>query len=160
MTSPDRVFLDSNVLVYAYSSTDVPRRERARALADLPGAVISTQVLSEFANVLLRKFAMADNEVRSRVAEVAARCDVIAVTPSIVLDAFRVRARYRLGFYDSQIIAAALAATASVLYSEDLHGGLLVDGKLRIVSPFQLRTEQRRGGYRVRLRKPRPDRGH
>lgn len=159
MTSPGRVFLDSNVLVYAYSFTDVPRRERARVLADLPGAVISTQVLSEFANVLLRKFAMADNEVRNRVAEVAARCHVIAVTPAIVLDAFRVRARYRLGFYDSQIIAAALAATASVLYSEDLHAGLLVDGKLRIVSPFQLRVEQRHGGYRVRLRKPRPDRG-
>jgi len=160
LASPERVFLDSNVLVYAYSFTDLPRRERARALADLPGAVISTQVLSEFANVLVRKFAMADDEARNRVAEVAARCHVIAITPAVVLDAFRVRARYRLGFYDSQIIAAALAATASVLYSEDLHDGLLVDGKLRIVSPFRPRAEQRHKGYRLRLRRPRPDRGH
>ena len=160
MTPPARVFLDSNVLVYAYSVTDSPRRERARGLADLPGAVISTQVLSEFANVLVRRFAMADNEARNRVAEVATRCHVIAVTPAIVLDAFRIRARYRLGFYDSQIVAAALAATASVLYSEDMHDGLLVDGLLRIVSPFHPRAEQRHKAYRVRLRRPRPDRGH
>lgn len=158
MATPERVFLDSNVLVYAYSFTDLPRRERARELANLPDAVISTQVLSEFANVLLRKFAIANDEVRNRVAEVAARCHVIALTPAIILDAFRVRGRYRLGFYDSQIIATALAASAGVLYSEDMHDGLLVDGTLRIIAPFRLRTEQARKGYRVRPRRPRPER--
>lgn len=148
------------MLVYAYSSTDLRRRQRARELADLPGAVISTQVLSEFANVLLRKFGVADDDVRNRVAEIAARCHVVALTPAMVLEAFRIRGRYRLGFYDSQVVATALAASAGVLYSEDMHDGLLVDGTLRIVSPFRLRTEQARKGYRVRQRRPRPERGH
>lgn len=145
-----RVFLDLNVLVYAYSASDPVRRERARALADLPGAVVSTQVLSELANVLLRKFALADAEVRERVSELAARCDVVTVTTAVVLDAFRVRERYRLGFFDSQILAAALAAGAETLYSEDLHDGLLVDGRLRVVSPFRQRAEQVRARYRIR----------
>jgi predicted nucleic acid-binding protein len=72
------------------------------------------------------------------------------VTTAIVLDAFRVRERYRLGFFDSQIVAAAIAARASVLYSEDLHHGLLVDGSLRLADPFRGGIEQRLGPYRVR----------
>ena len=146
---PERVFLDSNVLVYAHSASDAVRRERARAIADLPGAVVSAQVLGELANVLLRKFALPDADVRERVAELAARCDVVPVTAAVVLDAFRIRERYRLGFFDSQIIAAASAAGAEKLYSEDLHDGLVVDGRLRIVSPFRPRVEQPRGRYRA-----------
>jgi len=144
----ERVFLDSNVLVYAHSASDPVRRERARTVADLPGAVVSAQVLSELANVLLRKFALPDAEVREKVTEVAARCEVVPVTAAIVLDAFRVRERYRLGFFDSQIVAAALAAGAETLYSEDLHDGLVIDGRLRVVSPFPHRAEQARGRYR------------
>lgn len=145
----ERVFLDSNVLVYAHSASDAWRRVRARALADHPGAVVSAQVLGELANVLLRKFALADAETRSRVAEVAARCEVVPVTAALVLEAFRVRERYRLSFFDSQIVAAALAAGAQTLYSEDLHDGLLVDGRLRVVSPFRQVAEQPRARYRV-----------
>lgn len=149
---PERVFLDSNVLVYAYSVSDPVRRERARAIADLPGAMISAQVLSELANVLLRKFSLPDADVRERVVELAARCDVVPVTAAVVLDAFRIRERYRLAFFDSQIVAAALAAGAETLYSEDLHDGLVVDGRLRVVSPFRQRAEQARGRYRTTRR--------
>lgn len=152
MTASRRVFLDSNVLVYAHSATDPARRERARALADLPGAVVSSQVLGELANVLLRKFLLPDLEVRTRIVELAKRCDVIPVTAAIVLDAFRVKERHRLGYFDSQIVAAALAARASTLYSEDLHHGLLVDGGLRIQDPFRSVIEQAAGRYRVRGR--------
>lgn len=150
MSAARRVFLDSNVLVYAYSSTESGRRARARELADLPGAVVSSQVLSELANVLIRKFGLADAEVRGRIAELADRCEVVLVAPAIILDAFRIRERYRLSFFDSQIVATALAARVSTLYSEDLHSGLLVDATLRIVSPFQSGVEQRVGRYRVR----------
>ena len=145
-----RIFLDSNVLVYAYSTTDLEKRERARALAEDPGAVISTQVLSEFANVVLRKFGMPLSEARRRTAELAARCDVIAVTPSIVNEAFRVRERFGFGFFDSQIVASALFAGATTLYSEDLHHGQVIDSILRIVSPFAPAAKQRRARYRVR----------
>jgi predicted nucleic acid-binding protein len=147
-----RVFLDSDVLVYAYSATDAHRRERARALADLPGAVLSTQVLGEIANVLLRKFGLPDTEVRCRITELAARCEVLPVTATMALEAFRIRQRYRLGFYDSQIVAAALAGGAEILYSEDLHHGLIVDGRLRVASPFRALAERPRARYRVRRR--------
>ena len=128
------------------------RRERARALAVLPDVIISTQVLGEIANVLLRKFSLGDVEVRARVTELARRCEVLPVTAAIVLDAFGVRERYRLGFYDSQIVAAALAARASTLYSEDLHHGLPIDDVLRVVNPFRGGVGQPAARYRVRRR--------
>lgn len=156
MTATRRVFLDSNILVYAHSATDPVRRERARALADLPGAVVSTQVLGELANVLLRKFLLQGADVSSRVVEVARRCEVVPVTAGIVLDAFRVLERYRLGFFDAQVVAAALAARAETLYSEDLHHGLLIDGALRVIDPFRTGAEQAAGRYRVRRKRTSP----
>ena len=144
-----RIFLDSNVLLYAYSATDTDKRARARTLADDPGAIISTQVLSEFANVVLRKFGMPVSEARRRTAELAARCEVITVTPATVIEAFLIRERFGFGFFDSQIVASALASGATTLYSEDLHHGQTVDGILRIVSPFAPAARQPRGVYRA-----------
>ncbi len=149
----ERIFLDSNVLLYAFSSTDPLKRERARALADAPGAVISTQVLSEFANVVLRKFSMPVAEARRRTAELAARCDVVVVTAPLVIEAFRIRERFGFGFFDSQIVASALSAGATTLYSEDLHHGQLIEGALRILSPFAPAARQRRAAYKVRRSK-------
>ena len=57
------------------------------------------------------------------------------------------------GWSDSQIIAAALACGASILYSEDLHHGQMVDGKLSIRSPYRLRAEQRAKPYRTTKRR-------
>jgi len=145
-------FLDTNVLVYAFSAQDAAKRETARALAESHGAWVSTQVLSELGNVLTRRFDVPAREARERVASIAAGCEVMVVSPSIVLDAFRVMERWRYGFFDSQIIAAALACGASILYSEDLHGGQTVDERLAIRSPFRLRAEQRAKPYRIRKR--------
>ncbi|OGA41936.1 MAG: hypothetical protein A3G26_00125 [Betaproteobacteria bacterium RIFCSPLOWO2_12_FULL_65_110] len=144
-----RIFLDSNVLLYAYSATDPDKCALARTLADNPGAVISTQVLSEFANVVLRKFGMPVSEARRRTAELAARCEVITVTPATVIEAFRIRERFGFGFFDSQVVASALASGATTLYSEDLHHGQTIDGILRIVSPFVPAARQARGVYRA-----------
>ena len=148
-------FLDTNVLVYSFSETDIAEREAARALADADGAWVSTQVLSELANVLTRRFRISVQEAKQRVMGIAAGCEVIVVSPPIMLDALRIMERFGYGFYDSQIIAAALACGASVLYSEDLHHGQRVDGKLSIRSPFRLRAEQRAKPYRTTKRRAR-----
>ena len=148
-------FLDTNVLVYAFSAQDAAKRETARALAESDGAWVSTQVLSELANVLTRRFKVPAPKARERVASIAAGCEVMVVSPSIVLDAFRVMERWGYGFFDSQIVAAALACGASILYSEDLHGDQILDERLAIRSPFRLRAQQRQKPYRVRMRQPR-----
>ncbi|MFM9970181.1 MAG: PIN domain-containing protein [Burkholderiales bacterium] len=146
-------FLDTNVLVYAYSAQDSAKREIARTLTEADGATISTQVLSELANVLIKRFGVPANEVRKRLLSIANACTVVQITPSIVLDALRVVERYQFGFFDSQIIATALASTVSTLYTEDLQANQIIDGTLTIRSPFAPRAEQPRASYRVKQRR-------
>jgi predicted nucleic acid-binding protein len=146
-------FLDTNVLVYSFSETDTAKREAARTLAEADGAWVSTQVLSELANVLTRRFRVPVQEAKQRVMGIAAGCEVIVVSPPIVYEALRIMERFGHSFFDSQIIAAAPACGASVLYSEDLHHGQMVDGKLAIRSPFRLRAEQRSKPYKTRKRR-------
>lgn len=145
-------FLDTNVLVYAFAQDDPRKRGIARALAESGEASISTQVLSELANVLTRRLRFSPSETRGRVAGIAASCEVVMVTPSIVGDALRIMERYQYSFYDSQILAAALAAGVKVLYSEDLQREQIIDGTLTIRSPFQLSVQQRPGPYAVKRR--------
>jgi predicted nucleic acid-binding protein len=146
-------FLDTNVLVYSFSEQDAAKREVARALAEADGARVSTQVFSELAHVLTRRFGVPAREVKDRITNIATACEIVPVTPAIVLDALRIMERFGYGFFDSQIIAAALASGASVLYSEDLHADQTIDGTLTIRSPFRLRAEQRSRRYGVRKRR-------
>jgi len=127
--------------------------EAGRALIEFNGAWVSTQVLSELANVLTHRFRAPAQEAKRRVTSIAASCEVIVVSPPIVFDALRIMERFGHDFYDSQIIAAALACGASTLYSEDLHHGQMVDVRLSIRSPFRPRAEQRAKPYRPRKRR-------
>ena len=143
-------FVDTNVLIYAFGEHDAAKRAAARRLAEASDAVVSTQVLSELANVMTRRLDFAPEAARSRIESIASSCEVVTVTPAIVLNALRVMEKYRYGFFDSQIIASALAAGVAILYSEDLHDGQTIESALTIQSPFHTRAEQSRATYRMR----------
>ncbi len=145
-------FVDTNILVYSLSAQDIAKREIARTLADTKGAWVSTQVLSELANVLTRRFKIPASEVRERILSISGVCEVATVTPSIILHALRVMQRFGYGFFDSQIIATALACSASVLYTEDLQADQVIDGVLTVRSPFRQRAQQKRARYKVPAR--------
>jgi len=147
-----RFFLDTNILVYTFSQQDLAKRSVARRLAESEGAWLSTQVLSELAHVLTRRFRVPVPEVKDRIASLSASCEIATVSPAVVLDALRIMGTYGFGFFDSQIVAAALASGATTLYSEDLHHGQAIDGTLRIVSPFSPELAQPGAPYRVRRR--------
>ena len=132
----DRVFFDSNVLIYAMVSGDT-RRERAQQLVE-QGGTISVQVLNEFVSVARRKMRMPWEDV------IDAMDAIRVLFPSpvpITLDtheaALKIAQQYGFGIYDAQIAAAAVEAKCSTLYSEDLHDGQVIDKQLTIRNPFQ-----------------------
>jgi predicted nucleic acid-binding protein len=51
----DRVFIDTNVLIYIYSADEAQKREIAVNAVSGRTCVISVQVLNEFSSVFLRK---------------------------------------------------------------------------------------------------------
>jgi predicted nucleic acid-binding protein len=128
-------FVDSNVLVYAFTSD--PRAAAAQALLER-GCVTSVQGLNEFTNVARRKLGMTWGEVREALADVRILCrTILPIDIETHMDALRIAERYGYTIFDALIVAAALRAGSDVLWSEDMQDGIVIDGRLRIANPFR-----------------------
>jgi predicted nucleic acid-binding protein len=131
----DSVFFDTNVLVYAYSLGDHRLHVAQQLLFN--GGVINAQVLNEFASIGRGKLAFSWEEVSLAVQKLLVLCPnpkpLIVETHLLSLELSK---KYRFSIWDSLIIAAALEAHCTTLYTEDLQHGQLIEG-LRIVNPFR-----------------------
>ncbi|MEA5568949.1 MULTISPECIES: PIN domain-containing protein [unclassified Anabaena] len=137
-------FVDTNVWLYRLlddQKIEVAERERKRNIAisitDAEGIIISTQVVNEISNNLLKKAAFNEEQVKAVIQSLYRRCTVVEFNLTIFESASNLRSRYNFSFWDSLIVACALAAGASILYSEDMQDGLVVDSQLQIVNPFK-----------------------
>ena len=79
-----KTFLDTNIVVYLYSGDESEKRAAALALIEQNNIVVSTQVLSELANTLSRKFGLPFDVVAQAVAEVRDACTVVPVMPDTI----------------------------------------------------------------------------
>ena len=132
----NRPFFDSNVLLYTIDRADV-RRSVVHSLVS-EGGVISVQCLNEFARVAHRKLGMGWPQVEEARDQLLAFCDpVLPLTIELHRTGVRLAALLRLSVFDAMIVAAALEADCDTLYSEDMHHGLVIDGRLRIENPFR-----------------------
>lgn len=128
-------FFDTNVLLYTASS-DTAKADRAENLIK-DGGTISVQVLNEIANVARRKMNLSWVDTRALLVMVRALLDVRPLTVEIHERALAIADRYGLSVYDAVIVASALDAESDVLWSEDMHDGLVIDNRLRISNPFR-----------------------
>jgi predicted nucleic acid-binding protein len=130
----DRAFLDTNVLVYAFGADD-PRKPIAEQLI-VRGGVIAVQTLNEFVNVERGRLKRAWPDVLYRL-DVIESCfpPPIPMTHTIHYRALEIAQRYGYHVYDSMMLAAAIEASCTVFYTEDMHDGHSVDG-LKIRNPF------------------------
>jgi predicted nucleic acid-binding protein len=133
-------FLDTNILLYSISQNPAESLKRDRAialLADDSGA-LSIQVLQEF-YVQATRTSRADavsHELAAGLIEAWSRFRVQDMTLPILHTALRIRRAHGFSFWDSAIVAAALALGCDRVYTEDLTHGQMVDG-LAIVDPFR-----------------------
>jgi predicted nucleic acid-binding protein len=126
-------FLDTNIVVYAYS--DDPKAARAGALLD--SATISVQVLNEFAHVANRKLGYDEAKLDHRIGSIRDQVERIALVDEPTHDLAReISFQYKLSFYDSALIASALLTDCDTFYSEDMQHGMVVGDSLTIRNPF------------------------
>ncbi len=127
-------FIDSNVVLYLLSG-DADKADRVESLL-AAGAVVSVQVLNEVTSVCLRKLKMPWQEIDALLMAVKAACEVVPLTVASHERAIELAKRFQLSFYDANIVASAQISGSSVLLTEDMHTGLLVDG-LVLQNPFE-----------------------
>jgi predicted nucleic acid-binding protein len=132
-------FIDSNVWIYALTIQDDPTKtDQANQLISAHTAIaISTQVVNEVCVNLLKKAAFTEAEIRDIAEDFFVQYTVLEIGQASIRKASFLREQYRLSFWDGLIVASALASGATILYSEDMHAGLTIEG-LTIVNPFLL----------------------
>ena len=130
---PSDAFFDTNILIYFATSNDAKSTVSERVISR--GGVVSVQVLNEFVNVLRRKKAPW-SDIEDGLDGIRTAC---VVTPMMIETHERgvaIARKHHLHIYDSMIVAAAQLAGCKILYSEDMHDGLIIDG-LKIVNPYK-----------------------
>ena len=139
----DKYFIDTNIIVYSFDNENAYKRDLSlnlisNALNQSKG-IISYQVIQEFMNVALKKFriplTIGDCQKYLTVV-LEPLCEVYSGI-DLYHKALELVERWQFAFYDSLIIAAALKANCSILYTEDLqHGQKVLD--LQLINPFIL----------------------
>jgi predicted nucleic acid-binding protein len=131
-------FIDTNVIVYANDSRDPVKHQRARALTteliESRAAVVSTQVLHEFASVALAKLGQ-PSEMVHRALRLLELTEVVTHSAALIHRAIDLKTQHAINYWDACILAAAESAGCTDLYSEDLNAGQSYAG-VRVVNPF------------------------
>ena len=133
-----KIFLDTNILIYAVDSRDPVKQDKAidllhRCMRDGSG-VISTQVVQEYASVAIGKLHQNVNVVIAEVALLES-LEVVQLTPALIRRGLELHARHGVHFWDALILAAAELARCTRLWSEDFSPGSIY-GMLRVENPL------------------------
>jgi len=138
----DRIFIDTNVLVYIHLF-DEESQDKRKALQNLlhrridAELIINVQVINEFYNVLLRKN-IEDNVIQEKIHSQLETCSASELSLKTVFSAWKLREKYKYSYWDSLILASALENSCSILYSEDMQHGQVIEDNLKIINPFEI----------------------
>ena len=136
-----RVFVDTNVLVYAYDRSEPEKQARAVDVLDnlvQSGAgLISAQVLAEFYVTITRKLSvpLTTAQAYESLKNYLNAWSIVETNGLIVLEAARGVRDYQLNYWDAQVWAAARLNQCQIVLSEDFNSGTVLEG-VRFVNPF------------------------
>jgi predicted nucleic acid-binding protein len=135
-----KVFLDTNILVYAHDTSAGTKHDLARGIVAQQWTrrrgVLSTQVLQEFFVSVTRRLPKPmDTATAQKVVADLLNWEVIVNDGNSILGAVELLKRYKYSFWDSLIVHAALQAGAEVLLSEALSTRKNIQG-MTIENPF------------------------
>jgi len=134
----DKVFIDTNLLVYSIDSFDQDKKAYSRKIIkeisnDYTG-VMSTQVMQEFYVAATKKL-NADPVVVKGILSQLSNFEIISVSPDLVFSAIDCSILNRISFWDALIIAAAASCNCKEIWTEDLNHDQIILG-VRVKNPF------------------------
>ena len=136
----DKVFVDTNILVYAH---DLDAGDKHGLAGDIVSklwesrnGVLSTQVLQEFYVTLTRKVSSPLSKLEARkLVQKYSHWQVVLNDPLIISQASEIEESYNLSFWDALIVSAAYSQNVPTILTEDLSHGQIIEGVL-IENPF------------------------
>jgi predicted nucleic acid-binding protein len=140
----DKVFFDTNILLYCYSIDEKEKQEVALNLIDScsENSKISIQVINELSNILFKKFKLSSGDIENTILEIDNYFEIVIFDIKTQIKALKIKEKYKFQFYDSLIIATALESNCTILYSEDMQHGFEIENALTIINPFKAKINE------------------
>ena len=134
-------FIDSNIWLYRFivntnDANSIKKQQIATSITSQENLLVSTQVINEVCANLIRKAGFDNSQIQTLIKEFAEGCEILPLSLETIQYAAKLRNNYSLSFWDSLIVASAILGKASILYSEDMQNGLIINNTLQIVNPF------------------------
>jgi len=135
----DKVFVDTNLFVYAKLDNDnnTEKRERLEEFFKTISneILISTQVINEIYSAMMKN-KVSDEDIQEMINQILIDVEVSIVVVSTIKLAWELKKKYNLSYWDSLIVSTALESGCEILYSEDMQHNQLINDKLTIKNPF------------------------
>ena len=135
----ERVFIDSNIFIYAYTGDDEQKHIIARNLlryhVSSNDIILSVQILNEFYAVMAR-YNYPHSEIKLCLDEIIEQVKVMPIALGTIRKCIIIKEQYGYSWWDSLVLASALENDCEVLYSEDMQSNQIIENRLKIVNPF------------------------
>jgi predicted nucleic acid-binding protein len=132
-----KIFLDTNILIYAYSETEAEKKAKVLPLLEDEPVSLSTQVVNEFVWVMNKKFNVPMDSLRHIVKNLFGLYHVGIVTDATITKAMDMSSQLNFPYWDSLIVASALETGCDILFTEDLQHGQVIENRLTVRNPFK-----------------------
>lgn len=132
----NNVFVDTNILLYAYSDTEIERKETALSLLEGKKVCFSTQVINEFIWIMNKKFNVDMNSLKLISEGIFEMYKVVLIDKTSITTATDISSKHKFSYWDSLMIASAIASNCNILYTEDLQHGQVIENSLTVINPF------------------------
>lgn len=136
----DRVFVDTNIFIYASLEGNHQGGKRDKAIALLQClsekiVFVNTQVLHEIYSVMLRH-GVDEKAIQEKLAVIIKETKLSVIRLKTIKQCWAMRLKYKYSYWDCLILASALENDCTVLYSEDMQHNQVIEQSLRIINPF------------------------
>ncbi|GBU24395.1 hypothetical protein R83H12_01025 [Fibrobacteria bacterium R8-3-H12] len=135
----ENVFVDTNIFIYAYTKDEEYKYEISSNLlrenVSRENIIISVQVINEFYSIMT-KYEYSHKQIENYLKEITQQVKINSLNLRTIERCLSIREKYRYSWWDSLILTSALESNCSILYSEDLQHGQVIENSLEIVNPF------------------------
>ena len=135
----DKVFLDTNILVYLYTNTEPFKKFKSGSVILENRCFVSTQSLNEFSNVCIRKLGFDKKLVLQAIEEICTVCNLIAIDIGTIKKSLALSDKYGYAYYDCLMLASAVDEGCSKFITEDMQNGQVIEDCLVIENIFARR---------------------
>lgn len=132
-----RAFFDTNIFIYLYAENEREKQAICKALINnADECVTSTQILNEVNNVLIKKWKLPVDTVKTVQHDIRRISEVNHISTKTIDNAIDLTARYGFSYFDCLMLASALECNCSIIFTEDMSDGQVIDKTLTITNPF------------------------